>query len=288
MATPNHTLMSLRIAGLTTAAADADALKLQEIFKKLFSEAGGGVDWTWDTVGGTGQGRGAAPNRFSLSGKPAAFNDAMIIGGILVEGNFERTTLRTGGGSLFVELRGGYYHKIPGQEGEGKFDRSTAADLGEHLVKLPDYEYSGRVDGQPFSATMDELKVMIKEVADYPPAYALSQSKPAIQKRMQDKTYQEMSKQKVEQKQSDVEQYQDVSILADLVRADGDDTFGPADVNRMLELRGQKSTPELYRALRAELEGLGLTFDRSKKLGMSLRTAAVLSEIDGMLAAMSA
>lgn len=269
---PKTVSLASRIAALYLAAQDPTSASLAALFKSEFDAAGSGVDWEYDTQSGLAS-KGARGKRFSLSGKPSSFYDGMLRIGLLVVGGYEPHALTGGGNGFLISLRVNTYLKVPGLNGEGKYDDDTAVRLGDFLV-----DNSFKIIHGSIPVAVSRLKAFYTDVADHPPDFALSQSKPAIQKRDQDRAYLEMSKQgerESELRKEDKENYSDLKwVISQL-----GEEFGPADVRFVLQKRGQSPDAGSYKSLRAELEAAGLKFSPGLTLQLASEPWAVAEEL---------
>lgn len=247
--------------------ASAYVADVQKLVRDSLEAGGSKVDWSWDTKGGAGS-KGVSGNRFSLSGQPEAFKDGLLIGGVLVVGHVEEVKGADGNPALAVDLEAGYYHKLPGAEGTGQFDQSTAVDLGTYLVDPATVQFAS---GESFDFALQGLKQLVDDVVAHPPAKAQSKSKPAIQKREELRRVREMSQQNAEKFLADRDAFMDWDYVADLL---DNGRVGPAELNQILQRRGESAGQGSRDNAISELAKRGITLDPGQPFRKSVFASA--------------
>lgn len=269
---PKRVTLTQRIAAAYhQAALDDVSLKLQAVFRDEISGSVGGIDWSWDALGGE-SGRGAAGSTFSMSGRPAEFDNAGINGGILVKGEYDYKDEQI----LVTSLKAGFYFKTAADA--GRF--SHPVDLGAHVVDVSDEDdlsYSQENSSQQRDAIHRGIRGLIDGIVKEPPPEALSRSKRSIMRRNQRRMVDQIADQNVQNSLADKDMYSTIEGIIDQIDSG---VFGTADLARVLRARGQRQDDQAARsALRAELESYGLKFVPSTPPQLASSPASVAESL---------
>jgi hypothetical protein len=265
------TYTRLRLADEIVSMSKETAVSISDLVRPLVDAVVPGIDWQWDTRGeDPSAGFGWSGLNFSFPGKPSELSNNGILGGLLVKGNLAVNPKP--GEANTVHLEVGYYHKLPGASGEGKYSMET--DLGTYDINFdakgnPSWtkdEDTGQE--QDFGRVGAGVQDLVQHIVAHPPFESKSK---AVQKKVQKYKEQQQVRQKgekqLEQEKADLSgPYSSIESFYDHMVDENDGVFGPPDLDMLA--KGMFKSPAERASKKGELlqqlKDTGMTFDPKK------------------------